>query len=97
MGTEQGNNAVDALVYDPEGIPGAMDPAPIPITLTTKSTPVKPGYSLWEFDGATWLLKKDRSKAGHVPSAPPSVPGRFRGQIRAVLAVPATARVIVDE
>jgi hypothetical protein len=97
MGAEQGNNAADALVYDPEEIPGGMDPAPMPIILTTKSDPRNPGYCLWEFDGATWVLKKDRTQAGYVPSAPPLVPGRFRGQIRAVLAVPAMARVTVGE
>jgi hypothetical protein len=51
------------------------------------------GYCLWEFDGAAWILKKDRSDRGHVPSPPPSVPGRFRGQLRAVMSVPRSAIV----
>ena len=51
------------------------------------------GYCLWEFDGAAWILKKDRCQPGAVPSAPPSAPGRFRGQLRAVIAVPAQAAV----
>ncbi len=48
----------------------------------------KSGYSLWTFDGASWLLTKDRSAPGYLVSATPSVPGRFKGQVRAILSVP---------
>jgi hypothetical protein len=61
---------------------------------TTSATPHRAtGYVLWEYDGSAWVLKKDRCKPGAVPSAPPSTPGRFRGQLRAVVAVPAQAAV----
>lgn len=45
------------------------------------------GYSLWEFSGASWTLKKDVSRPGARPSAPPKVPGLFAGQIRATPSV----------
>jgi hypothetical protein len=45
------------------------------------------GYVLWEFDGLAWSLKKDLSKSGFGPSSPPTVLGKFRGQIRATMAI----------
>jgi hypothetical protein len=45
------------------------------------------GYVLWEFDGLAWSLKKDLSASGFGPSSPPTVVGKFRGQIRATMAV----------
>ena len=47
------------------------------------------GYTLWMFDGSKWTMTKDRSAAGYVPSSPPSAAGRFKGQVRAILSVPA--------
>ncbi len=44
-------------------------------------------YSLWEFTGLTWKLKKDASLPGARPSAAPKVPGLFAGQIRAMPSV----------
>ena len=54
-----------------------------------RSVPV--GYSLWQYDGAAWRLKKDASLPGARPSAPPKVPGLFPGQIRATPSVVAAA------
>lgn len=50
------------------------------------------GYSLWEFTGLTWKLKKDASLPGARPSAAPKVPGLFAGQIRALPSVVAAVR-----
>jgi hypothetical protein len=47
------------------------------------------GYSLWAFDGTDWSMAKDRSAEGYRPSSAPTVPGRFRGQVRAILSIPA--------
>ncbi|CAN5914837.1 hypothetical protein BH23PLA1_BH23PLA1_11340 [soil metagenome] len=63
-----------------------------PIPTVTSSGTVSAsgsGYCLWEFDGSSWVLKKDRSASGFVPSSPPTIAGRFRGQLRAIMAVPA--------
>lgn len=46
------------------------------------------GYSLWEYDGTSWLLKEDRSRSGYRPSGVPTIRGRFRGQLRAIASVP---------
>lgn len=45
------------------------------------------GYSLWEFDGTTWKLKKDRTVPGALPGNAPQVAGKFRGQLRSVPSV----------
>ena len=50
------------------------------------------GYSLWEFTGLTWKLKKDASLPGARPCVAPKVPGLFAGQIRALPSVAAVAR-----
>ena len=63
------------------------DPGDIAAGLTTRGSS-KAGYTLWSFDGTEWSLTKDQSEEGYGPAAPPSVPGRFKGQVRAVLAVP---------
>lgn len=54
--------------------------------MTTRGSS-KAGYTLWMFDGTQWRLTKDQSAEGYLPGTPPSVPGRFKGQVRAVLAV----------
>jgi hypothetical protein len=56
---------------------------------TTRGGGMKSGHTLWMFDGSEWTMTKDRSAEGYVPSSPPSVPGRFKGQVRAILSVPA--------
>ncbi len=48
------------------------------------NTKAQYGYSLWEFDGATWVLKKDRTVTGAIPGNAPQVAGRFRGQLRSI-------------
>lgn len=70
------------------------DPAPVSQMMTTSGfiTASGTGYTLWEFDGNNWNIKQDRSIKGFVPSAPPKIPGRFRGQLRAILSVPANSR-----
>lgn len=47
------------------------------------------GYTLWMFDGAQWQLKKDCALEGGMVSPPPSVPGKFKGQLRAIACVAA--------
>lgn len=50
------------------------------------------GYSLWEYTGAAWKLRKDASLPGAQPSAAPKSPGLFAGQIRALPSVVATSK-----
>jgi len=90
-----GATAVDRLEAKPLGADPLAGERPTarPITTTGRADCAATGYSLWEFAGAAWILKKDRSDLGHVPSPPPSVPGRFRGHLRAVMSVPASAIV----
>lgn len=40
------------------------------------------GYAIWEFKGNAWRLKKDCSVEGGVASEPPSLKGKFDGQLR---------------
>ncbi len=47
------------------------------------------GHSIWEFDGAEWQLKKNCAVDGAVAGAPPSVPGKFKGQLRSTSCVAA--------
>lgn len=77
---------VDSEVLIPD-----VGPPWIEMDRTTAGGPISAGYCLWEFDGRSWVLKSDRCRQGYVPSAPPAIPGRFRGQLRAVMAVPAPA------
>ncbi|MGP0070139.1 MAG: hypothetical protein ACLQGP_41895 [Isosphaeraceae bacterium] len=94
MPVNLGNEAVGTIAGDPEGaIPAFATRPDRDIVTTLGMDTAASGYCLWEFDGAAWIVKKDRCKAGYVPSAPPSVPGRFRGQLRAVMSVPASAIV----
>jgi hypothetical protein len=97
MQVDLGKEEVGAIAVDRPGVSPVIDaPGPYkepPVRSTGKADSSPSGYCLWEFDGAAWLLKKDRCAAGHVPSPPPSVPGRFRGQLRAVMAVPETSIV----
>jgi hypothetical protein len=95
MRVKLGNEAVGAIVGEPEVASPVFAPQLGGEQPTTgRLDPCASGYCLWEFEGAAWILKKDRSHDGYVPSAPPSVPGRFRGQLRAVMAVPASAVVV---
>lgn len=57
--------------------------------VTTTRGGAKAGYTLWSFDGTEWKLTKDRSAPGHIASTAPIVPGRFKGQVRAILSIPA--------
>lgn len=41
------------------------------------------GKAIWEFDGAQWKFKQLTAHSEGVPGDPPSVPGRFKGQLRA--------------
>lgn len=41
------------------------------------------GTAIWEFDGSTWNVKKIQSDNGGIAGDPPTVPGRFKGQLRA--------------
>lgn len=77
--------ASDPLAAEDQGLTAAK------ATTTGRADAAATGYCLWEYDGASWMLKKDRSELGHVPSPPPAVPGRFRGHLRAVMSVPAAA------
>jgi hypothetical protein len=89
-----GATAVDRLEAHLLGAFPLADEGPTAGQRTTgKADCAATGYCLWEFDGATWILQKDRSDLGHVPSPPPSVPGRFPGHLRAVMSVPASAKV----
>lgn len=45
------------------------------------------GYTLWQYNGAKWEMKKDMSAPGARPSSPPKIPGAFAGQIRATPSV----------
>lgn len=47
------------------------------------------GHSIWEFDGIDWQLKKNCAEEGAVASAPPSIPGKFKGQLRSTSCVAA--------
>jgi hypothetical protein len=96
MRTDPGKDTFGVLDVRFEGGAPAIDPIPAGherLTVTGDDAYLASGYCLWEFDGSAWMLKKDRCKPGAVPSAPPSTPGRFRGQLRAVMAVPAKAAV----
>jgi hypothetical protein len=74
------------------GMTPALDSAPVegPYGGPTTRGGAQSGYTLWMFDGSEWSMTKDRSAAGFVPSDAPTVPGRFRGQVRAILSVPTT-------
>jgi hypothetical protein len=94
LGNEDaGATAVDRLEAEPLGDDPLAGWGPVG-SMTGEADSSATGYCLWEFDGAVWILRKDRSDRGHFPS-PPSVPGRFRGHLRAVMSVPASA--ILDE
>lgn len=47
------------------------------------------GHSIWEYDGAEWRLKKNCAVEGAVASQPPSIPGKFKGQLRSTSCVAA--------
>jgi hypothetical protein len=94
MRADPGNEALTPPAEDSEAYWPVIEPmrANTGVPRTTIGDPAATtGYCLWEFDGSAWMLKKDRCQPGAVPSAAPSEPGRFRGQLRAVMAVPAQA------
>lgn len=68
-------------------IPATWDDAGDLVAGPTTRGGAKSGYSLWAFDGSAWRMTKDRSAEGHRASAAPTTPGRFRGQVRAILSV----------
>ncbi|QDV45148.1 hypothetical protein Enr13x_50220 [Stieleria neptunia] len=45
------------------------------------------GYALWRFDGVQWQLKKNCALDGAAVGPPPTVPGKFAGQLRATACV----------
>lgn len=47
------------------------------------------GYALWRFTESGWVMAKDCTAQGAVPSGPPTVSGLFPGQIRATPSVAA--------
>ena len=65
-----------------------MQETPRPVA-SDGSGPDGLGYTLWMFDGREWQLKKDCSLEGATVSQPPELPGKFKGQIRAVACVAA--------
>lgn len=64
-----------------------LDMVDAEMNLCCKGRNIPMGYSLWEYTGLTWKLKKDASLPGARPSAAPKVPGLFAGQIRATPSV----------
>ena len=44
---------------------------------------VPKGKAIWEFDGKQWALKSLQAENGGVAGDPPSIQGRFKGQLRA--------------
>jgi len=69
-----------------------MQASPTPIAGSnpqSSSGPEGLGYTLWEFNGSDWRLKKNCSAEGAMPSEPPSVPGKFADQLRATACVAA--------
>lgn len=46
------------------------------------------GYSLWEYTGKEWAMKKDCSRQDCMPAKAPLAAGRFRGQLRVLVSVP---------
>ena len=54
-------------------------------------TPPPLGYSVWEYSGQDWALKKVCADNGGVPSEPPTIQGKFKGQLRATPCVAASA------
>lgn len=48
------------------------------------------GHCVWEYNGASWSLKKNEAQNGGVPGTAPLEPGRFKGQLRATPCVTAS-------
>ncbi len=97
MRVDLGNGDVSAIANELQAASPVVALPTEDVKKTVRSTgradSAATGYCLWEFDGAAWIMKKDRCYSGYVPSAPPSVPGRFPGQLRAVMSVRAAAIV----
>ena len=53
------------------------------------SGPEGRGYAIWEYDGADWQLKKNCAVQGAIVGQPPTIPGKFKGQLRATTCVAA--------
>ncbi|MFO0904143.1 MAG: hypothetical protein U0939_14160 [Pirellulales bacterium] len=60
-------------------------------TFSSRSRSAPMGYSLWEYTGQAWVLRKNASSPGAVPCEPPRVAGLFPGQIRSQPSVAALA------
>ncbi len=60
-------------------------------TRSSRSRSAPAGYSLWEFTGEAWVLRKDASAPGAVPCEPPRIAGLFPGQVRSQPSVIAEA------
>ena len=52
-------------------------------TPTSRGRSAPQGLTYWEFDGESWQLKSVEANNGGVAGDPPTVPGRFKGQLRA--------------
>lgn len=85
MATDLGMNFAPSLGI--EVTPSADEPAHMGGVATTRGN-AKSGYSLWVYDGTAWAMSKDRSAEGYAVAPAPTVPGRFAGQIRAILSTP---------
>jgi hypothetical protein len=53
-------------------------------TSSAREAPEASGTCVWEFDGTQWKVKLLRATGHGVAGSPPGVPGRFRGQLRAM-------------
>ena len=58
-----------------------------PLRANYSSGPEGLGYAIWEFDGQAWQLKKNCAVQGATVSAPPEVPGKFKGQLRSTACI----------
>ena len=76
-----------STIEEVEAAPVLDEPGDLVAGPTTRGS-AKSGYSLWAFDGSDWTFTKDRSAPGYIASAAPTVPGRFKGQVRAILSIP---------
>ena len=47
------------------------------------------GYTLWMFDGQQWTLKKDCALEGALQGQPPTMPGKYKGQLKATACISA--------
>ncbi|QDT12580.1 hypothetical protein [Planctomycetes bacterium K23_9] len=45
------------------------------------------GYSIWQFDGSQWQLKKNCAIGDAQLGEPPAMEGKFKGQLRSTACV----------